>query len=566
MEKFREFSQKFCLKEISIIFVFSLILFVIFCGKTESFLIDAGREAYIPWRMLDGSLLYKDIFNVYGPVSYQINAVLFAIFSPHLNTLYAAGYVTSLLILYLIFFITKMFTDRTTSLYTALIVMVSCVFTKTLFSFIFPYSYGAIYGLAGFLLSVLFYIIFLRDCSSKYLYWAFAFAGFAFANKIEYLPYALVLFLSLIFIKPALKQFLFSVLSFFAVPMISFGILLLQGVGFGDFVNAGKLIINLVHTPAVEFYYKNYGMYFGGSWVLFSLKILWKLLLFGTPLAVLYSILASDRFGKKVPQYILPIIAFAAAFLNFGRIKTFEYSFFSWLGLVCIVILVWQAWLIFKKKADYKYLFLLIAALCASVKGISSISTECYGTFSIAVLMIPFMIFVSGLSVKYKDLWLKIFHYITLTVIFVYVLAISAHALYNKIYPVKTQRGNIYVKAYMPHIGEMVDFINKNTDKNSVIVSVPEGAMVNFLTGRKSNDKYYYLIPVNEQLFGSEKIAKDFAKNPPDYFLLNTMPYDCYGKNDFCSYAEPVCKFIAENYVLNSYTKDPVRFYLYKRK
>ena len=32
-------------------------------------LIDTGREFYIPSQILKGGVLYKDIFNIYGPAS-----------------------------------------------------------------------------------------------------------------------------------------------------------------------------------------------------------------------------------------------------------------------------------------------------------------------------------------------------------------------------------------------------------------------------------------------------------------------------------------------------------------
>ena len=92
MEKFKEFANRFCLKELSIIFVVSLILYILFYAKYDVYLIDVGREAYLPWQMLKGQLLYKDIFNVYGPLGYQINAIAYAIFGVKLSTLYLMGF------------------------------------------------------------------------------------------------------------------------------------------------------------------------------------------------------------------------------------------------------------------------------------------------------------------------------------------------------------------------------------------------------------------------------------------------------------------------------------------
>jgi predicted membrane-bound mannosyltransferase len=72
-------------------------------------LIDTGREFYIPQQMLNGEVLYKDIFNIYGPLSYQINAILFAIFGIKINTLYLFGILNSYLIVLLSFLISREF-------------------------------------------------------------------------------------------------------------------------------------------------------------------------------------------------------------------------------------------------------------------------------------------------------------------------------------------------------------------------------------------------------------------------------------------------------------------------
>ena len=115
----------------------------------------------------------------------------------------------------------------------------------------------------------------------------------------------------------------------------------------------------------------------------------------------------------------------------------------------------------------------------------------------------------------------------------------------------------------MSHI---VNYINTKTEKDDVIVSMPEGAMINFLTGRKSHNKYYYLIPVNTQIFGVENILSDFRKNPPDYFIINNIPYTPFNVSHICSYAKPICDYIEENYELKLYTTSELEFYIYKLK
>ena len=43
-------------------------------------LVDFGRELYIPWRLSEGAVLYRDIDHLYGPLSHYFNALIFRIF------------------------------------------------------------------------------------------------------------------------------------------------------------------------------------------------------------------------------------------------------------------------------------------------------------------------------------------------------------------------------------------------------------------------------------------------------------------------------------------------------
>lgn len=54
-------------------------------------LVDFGRELYVPWRLSHGALLYRDVEDIYGPLSQYLNAGLFALFGPGLMVLVAAN-------------------------------------------------------------------------------------------------------------------------------------------------------------------------------------------------------------------------------------------------------------------------------------------------------------------------------------------------------------------------------------------------------------------------------------------------------------------------------------------
>ena len=46
-------------------------------------IVDCGREMYVPWRILEGDVLYRDLFFVYGPLVPYWHATLFLVFGVH---------------------------------------------------------------------------------------------------------------------------------------------------------------------------------------------------------------------------------------------------------------------------------------------------------------------------------------------------------------------------------------------------------------------------------------------------------------------------------------------------
>ena len=59
--------------------------------KWPDSLVDFGRELYVPWRLANGAVLYRDVDDYYGPLSQYINAGLFRLFGPGLMVLVAAN-------------------------------------------------------------------------------------------------------------------------------------------------------------------------------------------------------------------------------------------------------------------------------------------------------------------------------------------------------------------------------------------------------------------------------------------------------------------------------------------
>ena len=138
--------------------IFFAILIPFFYLHQGLLLIDTGREFYIPSQMLTGSVLYKNIYNIYGPLSYQINALLFMIFGQSIKVLYIAGLICSYIITITTYLLSREFLNKILSVLLSVLIISSLVFGTFLYNSVITYSYAIIYALCAFILSLLFLI------------------------------------------------------------------------------------------------------------------------------------------------------------------------------------------------------------------------------------------------------------------------------------------------------------------------------------------------------------------------------------------------------------------------
>lgn len=599
MKNFANFFKRYDLLNLSLIFLIMSFLFLMFYGKLGSYLVDVGREVYLPWRMLEGEVLYKDLFNMYGPLGYQINTILFKIFGANLNTLYYAGFVSSVFISYFVYFISKLFVDKKIALSIVSVIITTCVFSSGLFNFIFTYSYNAVYALLGLLVSLYGALVFIKDKKYSMLILSYLSAGFAFANKIEYAFYFAFLFICLpFFLKDEngwckdLKKYLYPVLGFFVFPIISFVFLLLQGATITELIQAYKSIVDVVKAPATDYYYKAYGLYFHPMYVLFTLKIfVTKILTRVVPVILILFVLNtySIKFIKnKFIKYLFNTITFL--FLIFVIQKWFKIAFikniagFCWIALfltfilVCFVFYLVISYFKNNKKLTIDknlimFLFLLTSSLAVSVKGFAHVLIECYGTFSLTVLFLVFVVFCANyLSqfLKLSELKTEVLRKTIVNLCFIlstlYFSIVFVNLLHRTDVVLKNDRGVVYLNKVFKEQKNLISFIRENTSKDATLVVLPEGGIINFLSDRKSYGKYYFLIPGNVQAFGEENILRDFENNPPDYFLLNNTAYEPYNVGDFRDYGSKITNFIFENYNPIYRIDDEIIFILFERK
>ena len=461
-------------------------------------LIDTGREFYIPQQMLNGEVLYKDIFNIYGPLSYQINAILFAIFGVKINTLYLFGILNSYLIVLLSFLISREFLKEHFSLAISIIIMYSLVFPVTMYNSNLTYSSAIVYALSSFLISLFALIKYVK--SENQNYWAYLsclFAGMSIANKYEFCLYPLLILATIIWIKPiGIKNIFKSIGCFLLIPFISFGSLFVQGLTFVDVKNAVDIWGSLISSPIIKTFFANYGV-------------------------------TSD----------------ISKYMEIVKANDF-YSIYGFLPIANLVLFG----ILFKKLWQDKALFVMVlASILVSYKSFFFLNVHHMGAFIFPICLMAFVQLISQFNLD-KNI-LKIFLLVT-ACMFIFD---DFSSLKFKNYNLETSKGNIYTyKRDGESIKYISDYILENTKETDKVVLLPEGVIVNFLTDRKADNKHLSLIPLNYfDVFGEEKVIEHFKNNQPEVFVILPINTQEYGYKFFgVDYAQSFYEMIEKNYNL----------------
>ena len=534
-------------KYLLLLWVFCIAGLIIFCGHYSNILIDFGREVYYPEQILKGKVLYKDLFNIYGPLSYQINAVLYKIFGAKLSTLYGAGWVSSILAVSGIYIIAQKFLSKFLSFCIGFFTISVCVATTCIFNFHFPYSWAVLYGLISFLFSLYFLLKNNDDKKSFNLCMSSLFAGICIANKYDFLLYVFVV-LFFILKEKNWKAFL----CFISVPLVSYGILFIQGMRFSDLINTLLIVKTMAQTNTLTYFYQNAGIYFHQKAILTDILLFCKI-------AVPFGIMLYGAYlfeSKKV----ISIMLFTAGYVFY--LWFFTINIGSTLGFLPLSLLI--LFLIRLRKLNSNFIVLVISALVVSAKVFWVMLLYLYGNYYVAIVMIAVFAlvftFVPRKLEKAAGVGLLISSACFIFANF-YMLSIADNV-------VQTDNGVIFTEqAISKSTKELVNFINHKTKSDDRIVIFPEGMMINFLTDRNGDDYYNSLIPLYVETFGEDKIIEHFKSDMPEYIVFNNQSMRDYYFQYICNdYALDFCGFINQNYTLEKVIDNEFRYMIFKRK
>ena len=498
------------------------LVFIIFYGKFGDIMIDSFREAYIPKQVLAGNSIYKDIFVIYPPLSYLINTLLMKFFGTSLTVLYTAGLFATFGIIYLTYRISELFLDTKFAFWICFFIIAGLILSPNVFNSIFPYSYGILYGIFTGLLTIYFVL------NKKYPL-AYLFCSLSILCKYEFL---LLLPILIIWTR---KELWFKNIIYFATPIaITTGILFKQGVRLNDIISTLNIIKLMGETRTLHWFYSIMGLEFRLEHLALYLINIIKFLI---PLSLILAFPKIYEYTKSYTAYIasacvISLIAITLLAFSYQDVLIFAFP----LILICLLIRY--------KELKIEERFFIFATLLISLKVFFALTLQSYGVYFLPLALISLFIVTPQ---KYRNKLL------------------IAIILWS--FLIGIQNGTSLAKKDMTKLDKVANYITQHTREDDTVAVYPECLAINVLSNRKSDNKFYSLIPLYVETFGEELIKKRFEIIKPEYIITNNYDTSAYFFKKFGEdYATSIMEWINNNYIEENTINDFWEFKIFKRK
>ena len=523
---------------IAILWLVIIIIFFFTYGKYGSLYVDCGREVYIPWQMLKGDVLYKDIFNIYAPGAYLYNAFLYKLFTPNLNVLYLSAMFTYCGISTLLYLLARLFLSKKTAISLSLIIILFTCFSGNVFNFFFPYSFAVIYGMFFVLCSL--YFLLKRNKKDSDYYLSALFAGIALINKYEYIPFVLpLLYLTIIHFK-SVRKILYSLCLLCSVPIISFLFLFLQGLTFVDILKEVYILRNILESETFKFFYSATGL---------TLSIEHISFLFRQFLSVLVAFIIAQKIEFNLLKY--PLLLFVCYLAK----NIYLYRLLVFVPFLIVILFVWRYKSLSNNIKAFFWCYIAIV-----LKVFSSLMLFSYGVFFVGISLI--MLFAL-LPIKFRRSSL-----IVMFVYSIFLLPFSFATVKLKDKPLALEQGYISQALYLQEpFAQVYEYLKQNSIPEDVILAFPEMPLLNFLLQRDNDNYLYSLIPMYIEVFGEQNIINRIDESEAKYIVLNEFSMNSYGVDVFGKdYALNIMRYITQNYDKLFETENGLKHYVYRRK
>jgi 4-amino-4-deoxy-L-arabinose transferase-like glycosyltransferase len=544
-------------------------------GKLQYPIIDVGREVEISARLVTGQVLYRDIQTYYGPLSYYANALALLVFGQHLEVFYGVGIGLALAVTLPFYRLAKRLTCSAWAALCTICILIYCVIGPGLFFFIIPYSYGAAYGMVMSLIAITAVDCYATTGKRRWLI-ACAFAcGLAGLAKQEYGVAVLFSVLIGLNVYPQLnlltrvKDSVLIIFIAFLTVFIPFT-LLAQQVSWEKIYSSlfpvsqirimnRSSLFQVFPRKTLSIWLNTFKFFFFSSWV------------------VILSMTAAHWLLKQcrqfhIPQRFSPLVEIFTGFIItkilFKLLKKFVFHtdiiqtayvsirIFQSLSDMSWFIPLIVGWFALNRpqKNEYKQapILWMLLGFCLLLNSRWLFYINFYGLFAIPVVLLFFTLVYYSTKPIRRFVWC----YVLICLLFAGSIKISE--LYQYRYTINSSHGSIYTTS-----AELARSFNQtikaiNASSATSILVLPEGNILNFLTGTHSPSRELTFLPLVLPTSGDERnFIAQMEEKPPDLIVYVDRSFPEWGYQRYAQFNPLVDQWITQKHrLIHVFPKD----------
>ncbi|MCX5715059.1 MAG: hypothetical protein NT033_09765, partial [Candidatus Omnitrophica bacterium] len=514
--------------------------------KWPDILVDFGRELYVPWQINQGSLLYRDLMHLYGPLSQYWNALLFRVFGTQFLTLVVANLVLVACLAYLIYYIFSRTADGLVAFLASAAFLGVFAFSQYYikngnYNFICPYSHETVHGIFLSFLALCLYIFYLKKPKAMLIFGIGLVLGLVWLTKIEvFLAISLAILSGIVVVgwtnKTGTKKICITVgilATGAVVPAIAFFLYFASRVPV-------KEALGLLFTPYQIFFktpmpsnlfYRNISGLDQPSDNIYKLVIGGCLYMFIIAVSLFLSFVPTLAKSKNAQNNIKIFILFPLLLLLIYLLNIFPLAdIFRPLPLVTLTVGVLSFFrLRGEQSGSTRSLAIFVFSIFSFIllmKMVFNAHLFHYGFVlglpSFLLLVVLLVYYIPLLSERYpldKEV-LRIAGVAITVMIIIAQIKVTAYVYSLKTFAFACGSNTIFTNSQQvsnmgPDMQKALLEIKENLKSDETFMVLPEGVILNFLSGRKNPTPFFEFNPPTLDIFGEDRILGSMKAGAP---------------------------------------------------
>lgn len=539
--------------------------------------IDTFRDPWFAYKIIEGNIMYKDFFYLFGFFPLYFMSFFYRIFGINIHCFIFIGILVTFISTILIYRISRLFLNRAFSTLVILnflfVFAFGCYSYTGIFNFILPYSIASTFFIMFVFSAVLFFIKFIKKEKSKYLFWWGVSLYFAFLSRPWMSLVIWVVFLVLAIIYTFRDRKFFLVCYFFLPALLSlfsywFFLYISDGfIGFKESMTSALSLSGRGEREAMISGFANFYQGLMGVAKSFFYQIAAVALLY-VGCTSLFSIIR--RAKMKLSRFTEYTITAALSLSVCLYLLKLMHHFDQYLLMPLLIVLGICSYFfrfMFGKdtyRKEYFSLFALFSiAFILILRIVFTATPNHYGFFLLPIGLICYYIFFVRLYPSFLDRIISMdkkrkecyfFGLAVMLILLVFPFAKRNYVNYlRKNFIVITERGSIrsFNDTLTLRFWEAVLYLKENTSTNSTVFVLPQGESINFFSSRDNPTRYRSIYPKYFKMFSEDSFVDMLNENKIDYILLLNRFFFEYGGQCFGrDYGEEAYSWIRDNYKL----------------